>query len=290
MSVLNAYYDTRFSPVSPDFAHFLACAEAHRRLKGLQGLALRIVAPSFDTVLPQDVSIAEDEHVWRLNRLLLPMTAFLPSIVVTDVRRVPPRTLDVPLFPSSYPPRTDEDRRDASLPTVAHAMRYHGAGVDVQSFRATERARALVADMVRGRRYYTIILRTASSGDAEISNRDEWAKVYRSLTARGHAVFVILDSADPTSREAAYGIDWTVAHAATDDLDIRLALCEQAADNLGIIGGFATVLGYSKAAFKVFRVVADGVSQGNAPEFFQHHQRWMRAADTAENILASISA
>jgi hypothetical protein len=303
MQFLNVYYDMRIGPVTFDYANFLICAEGYRQSTGLQAIRLNLVAPGFRKMSPRDVALDDAEKLWRLNHILMRLPSLLPSVSRISLQYDIPETINYPIYPIHYVPMGQGQAVKPPPYLGVHVNEFHAAGRDVQPFRATDRARKLVGDITQGRRYLTISLRTSAFQPERNANLDEWFKVYAALTGRGFDVYVIPDFEDALTVRAACKFDWKIADFATYELDLRMALYERAVDNLCVNNGIATLLWYSKAPLKMFKMLTGGVGTttpefikdawgvefGESPKFLQSHQKWVWLDDNAENILGGLS-
>jgi len=308
MQLLHAYYDTRLAPVTFDYLSFLACADARRQSLNLPYIHLHIVAPAFRKKSPRDVAFDDAQKRWRVNHMLMRIPALVPTIMRLTLHNDVPDAIGLPTYPEIYPIRTkdelaNEEVRMMTPYLLAYVTQYYKHGLNVQPFRATDYARAMIGNIVGDEPYYTISLRTSHFQLPRNSRLDEWYKVYKAITAKGHKVYVIPDFEDMTSDRLAAQYDWTLADFATYEHDLRLALCERAIDNLSVSNGPAVLLGLSKAPVKMFKMLVDkinttsmdfiksstGVEVGGSPQFFQPNQKWIWLDDTAENILGTLS-
>ena len=297
---LHVYYDTRMAPVTFDFATFLVTAEAYRQSIEISSSYLYIVAPDFRFMSERDRTTEVAEKRWRVIHILAQLPKLIPA-----VRRVTWQTdlysqILYPNFPAVYPPPPGQA---VTFPYVAsHVMKAFKNGLDVQPFQATEHAKFLARSFTRGHDYVTITLRTSRFQPERNSNISEWYKVYKELSAKGYNVWVLPDFEDTFANKEAYALDWPIAHFAVGDLDLRLALYEDALDNLAVNNGICAILNFSKAPQKIFKVVTSGIKttdpdwvkktwvaeEGETPEIFQQNQKWIWKDDTASIVLSSL--
>lgn len=301
MSHLHVYYDTRYGPVTFDYALFLVCAEAQRQKSGLPFIDLNIIAPDYRQRSPRDLEISRDEKNWRVNHIHMRLPNLLPTVNRVALQKSIPSQILLPTFPSTYPPRTD---KDTSVPYIPkYITKYFLQGCDVQPFRASARALEISSKFTGATDYYTISLRTTEFQRIRNSRLDEWYEVYKYLKSNGFNVFVIPDFEDVTATQEAYLYDWTIAEFATHELDLRLALYSQAIDNLCVNNGIAHIMSFAKVPFKMFQMVTPGidttsesfifknagVSKDGSPLYFEPNQRWVWKDDKARNILEELA-
>jgi hypothetical protein len=148
----------------------------------------------------------------------------------------------------------------------------------------------------------TISLRTSQFQAVRNSNLKAWYKLSLLYKEKGIRVLVIPDFEDCFNERLAWKYDWDVVDFAAHDLDLRLALYEDASDNFTVNNGVVTTLFYSKCSFKMFNVGVPAlqttnekfiskhwqVEFGKTPRIFQENQEWIWQEDTLENLIAYI--
>ena len=304
MMALQAYYDTRFAPITFDYANFLVCAEAYRQSIKLPRINLHIVASSFRDISVRDVKFMSDEKLWRVNHILMRIPNLIPSISQITLYKTPPETISYPTFPSTYPPRTPEESLTVTPYLMDRVSKFHNLGCNVQPFTASNHAKKLIKDFTGDKPYFTISLRTSHFQVARNSRLEEWYKVYSALKESKFNVFVIPDFEDVLTNNEARKYDWKLAEFAAFELDLRLALYENAIDNLCVSNGTSTVAYYSSSPVKMFKILVDGinstsekalmysagVAKGTSPSFYKENQKWIWKDDTFENIMETLKA
>ncbi len=304
MMALQAYYDTRYAPITFDYANFLVCAEAYRQSINLPRINLHVVASSFRDISVRDVKFMNDEKFWRVNHILMRIPNLIPSISQVTLYKTPPETLFYPTFPSTYPPRTPEESLSVTPYLMDRVSKFHNLGCNVRPFKASNHARKLVKDFTSDKPYFTISLRTSNFQIERNSNLEEWYKVYSALKESSFNVFVIPDFEDILTKNEAKKYDWKLVEFAAFELDLRLALYENAIDNLCVSNGTSVIAFYSNSPVKMFKIVVDGitatsekslkyssgVARGNAPSFCKDNQKWIWEDDTFENIMATLKS
>ena len=299
---LPVYYDTRLAPVTFDFANFLINAEATRQLTPYTSIHLHIVAPEFRMASNRDHQTEASEKRWRVNHIVGQIPKLLPTVQKIELLYEVPKQILVPNYPPGYPNELEKHSGNFYSPLVMLGLFDQGA--KVQCFQSSEHAKRLVRTYTRGHPYVTISLRSSQFQVTRNSNLDAWYKFSKALEERGKKVLVIPDFDDCFNTRAAWKYDWTVADFAAHDLDLRLALYEDADDNFTVNNGVVTTLFYSKCPFKMFKVNMPGiqttaesfishhwqVKAGGSPKIFKDNQKWVWLDDSLENLMAHIDS
>lgn len=297
---LHVYYDTRLAPVTFDFATFLVNAEAHSQLVGTTSIYLYIIAPKFRMMSTRDVEYDDAEKTWRVHHILGQLPRVLPSVKRTILQRDSFNQISYPNYPVDYPPLQGSKNKFPYF--ASQVIKNYRSGLNVQPFRASEHAKFLARSVTRGHSYTTISLRTSKFQTTRNSNLDAWYQVYSRLTQAGKTVWVIPDFEDMLNDRKALQYDWKLAEFSAYDLDLRLALYEDAEDNLAVNNGVCSLLNFSLAPHKVFKIETQGIQAteaasilqlwgaepGQTPEIFQDNQRWIWQEDTFDNIMSQI--
>lgn len=297
---LHTYYDTRLAPVTFDYAVFLVGAEAYRQQIGVSSLYLYVVAPEFRHATPREHATELSEKRWRVKHILGQLPDLMPTVQRVTLQQDTFNQISFPNYPPAYPPRPGETIPIPYYPRVI--VKQFRAGCDVQPYTSSEYAKYLVRSATRGHEYFTITLRTNKFQTERNSNLQSWYEVYRELKSHGYKVWVLPDFEDTYGAREAYKYDWPIATFALDDLELRLALYEDAKNNLAVNNGICVLLTFSKAPHTLFKMLTEGIRTtsveyfkdnwmldvGEQPPFFQPNQKWVWEDDTVENILAAI--
>ena len=297
---LHVYYDTRLAPTTFDFTVFLVGSDAYRQSIGVTSSYIYIVAPEFRMTSKRDKTTEKDEKRWRVNHILAPLPSLIPSTLRVTVQMDVFNQISYPVYPPSYPPLSGQP---ASIPyTPDILLKFYDAGFDIQPLRACEHGKLLVRNITLGHNYYTITLRTTRFQSERNSTLDHWYRVYKELTSLGLKVWVIPDIEDVFGDKRAFRYDWQIADFAIYDLRLRMALYEDAEDNLFVSNGIGAILTFSKCPFKMFKVCNESFSStdteyferywqikpGESPRFFGNHQTWNWVDDEPESILKTV--
>src|SRR6185437_3078974 len=197
---LYAFYDLAVAPLTFDFLWFLVGAELRRWRNGLAAMEVVIVPGREEGLRREDPAYERfadpAARRLRINNILLPACAFLPSIVGAglagsrDAAARLARADGASVFPARYEPDLPSypDPREP-----LRAAREEGAAIGC--LRATPGDLRSIARWLAARgctgRVVTITLRHYAYGEARNSNVGDWIAFARSLDrSRYSAVFV----------------------------------------------------------------------------------------------------
>ncbi len=239
-------FDLGASPVTFDFATFLAGAEVERRRRGLDGIFVLFV-PGQHEGLRQELpayesAIDASRRQWRVRHVLVPLLAFLPSVrgyTICATREQAAATIphgSAALVPRDF--RVWLPRQPDKRLVHEHAS----AGVPIWPLlRATEHGRALVADFLEavcpGRRPLVITLRESPASVDRNSRIDEWREFVGGLDRRRFAPIFVHDTESPVPSTPPALAGETFCEAARWNLEVRMALYEAAWLNLAVMHG-----------------------------------------------------
>jgi hypothetical protein len=254
---LQFFYDLSSSPVTFDFASYLAAAEVERRLRKLKDInvifvlgpkaGVRRELPDYETAI--DVPTRQA----RLRNILVPMLAFLPSvksyavcasreqaeaIVTTDRSK---------LYPSDY--RVYLPRQPAKKVIFEHAR----AGLSIwPMLRATAAGKRFVGEFLareaKGRKAVVITLRNYDYSPERNSHNADWIAFANSLDPAVYAPIFVHDTETAMREPPADFGQHIVCHAASWSLEIRMALYEAAWLNMALMHGPMELCWYSEEA------------------------------------------
>lgn len=295
---LNAYYDTRRAPITFDFIYFLINAECYRQVGQLPAISLHIICHAFRNLSPRDQEYDDSEKIWRVHHIIGQIPKLLPTVREKSFRFEELKQVSLPSYPPYYPFHVGDSALRSYSPTVFRGL-HEEKGCQIQPFVASKHAKNLIRSYTKGRRYITISLRTTEFQTERNSNIEAWYKYSLAMRDSGVNVLVIPDFEDAFKERVAWKYDWEVVDFAAHDLDLRLALYEDAIDNLAVNNGVTALLFFTKCPFKMFKVAVPGVvttsteflkgnwdvDPGETPSFFQDNQRWIWQDDTVENLM-----
>lgn len=294
---LNVYYDTRYNPVTFDFSYFLVNADVYRQSTPATSISLHIVAADYRIASLRDQAYEISEKRWRVQHIIGQVPRLLPTVVNISFHYDLPKNVVSPSFPPNYPENYAEGLSSYYYPK--YFLHGYDQGAKVQPFKASEHAKHLVRNFTRGHEYITVSLRTSRFQTARNSNLTAWYKFSQAVKASGRRVLVIPDFEDVFHERLAWKYDWDIVDFASHDLDLRLALYEDAEDNFVINNGVASLLWFSNCPFKMFKLVTPQIwatskkylktsweiEPGNTPRIFGEHQKWLWDDDSVENLM-----
>lgn len=307
---LTAFYDLEVSPVTFDFADFLALAELARRRHGADTLHVVIVPAKAGEFRDDDSTFDSHNKRWRLHNVLLPCCALLPSSagITVCVSRSHAEALERvlhggPIFPEGY--TVARPRAGFMLSGIVAAA---ALGEEIPRFRATvqaaDYAKRWLAQHARGRRPVAITLREATHEPARNSNLRAWTGFARGLDSDTYLPVFIRDTErafEPAPPEL-HGL--LVCPFAPVNLDLRIALYEESWLNLMVPNGPGVIAWLSdRVRLLMFKMVTEdsnnanasylmsqGLQIGGQSPFATPHQRMVWEPDTLDVIEREFAA
>jgi len=262
---LQFFYDLAASPVTFDFASYLAAAEVERRQRKLGSINVVFVLGPKGGVrreLPDyEAAIDVSTRLARLRNILVPMLAFLPSvksyavcgsreqteaIIATDSNKI---------YPSDY--RVYLPRQPAKKEIFEHAR----AGLSIwPMLRATEAGKRFVADFLareaKGRKAVVITLRNYDYSPERNSRNADWIAFANSLDPSVFVPIFVHDTETSLRDPPGDFGQHVVCHAASWCLEIRMALYEAAWLNMALMHGPMELCWYNaEARYVLFMTV-----------------------------------
>jgi len=254
---LQFFYDLSASPVTFDFASYLAAAEVERRLRKLKEInVIFVLGPKAGVrkELPDyEAAIDVPTRVARLRNILIPMLAFLPSVksyAVCSTREQAEAIIAADrkrIHPSDY--RTYLPRQPAKKVIFEHAR----AGLSIwPMLRATDAGRRFVSDFLareaKGRKAVVITLRNYDYSPERNSRNADWIAFADSLDPTAYVPIFVHDT-ETSMREPPEDFgQHVVCHAASWSLEVRMALYEAAWLNMALMHGPMELCWYNEQA------------------------------------------
>ena len=254
---LQFFYDLSASPVTFDFASYLAAAEVERRLRKLKEInVIFVLGPKAGVrkELPDyEAAIDVPTRVARLRNILIPMLAFLPSVksyAVCSTREQAEAIIAADrkrIHPSDY--RTYLPRQTAKKVIFEHAR----AGLSIwPMLRATDAGRRFVSDFLareaKGRKAVVITLRNYDYSPERNSRNADWIAFADSLDPTAYVPIFVHDT-ETSMREPPEDFgQHVVCHAASWSLEVRMALYEAAWLNMALMHGPMELCWYNEQA------------------------------------------
>jgi hypothetical protein len=254
---LQFFYDLATSPVTFDFASYLAAAEIERRMRKLSAInVIFVLGPKAGVrkELPDyEAAIDVPTRLARMRNILVPLLAFLPSVrsyavcssreqaeslMASDRSRV---------YPSDY--RVYLPRQ----PAKKEIFEYARSGLSIwPMLRATDAGKRFVADFLareaQDRKAVVITLRNYDYSPERNSRNADWIAFADGLDP---AVFVPIFVHDTETAMRKAPADFgrhVVCHAASWSLEIRMALYEAAWLNMALMHGPMELCWYNEQA------------------------------------------
>ena len=279
--ILTCYYDLRFQPLTFDFVIFLAGANAYREQIKAIGLEIKIIYPDFKEREITTSLFKEDEELWKFQNIILKLPALLSKVISVNVSKEIPNLVTLPCYP---PPLSEIKSNALNYLHYSDALKdkyrfFHSLGfLKRKYFEYPEAFQCFVAptDSLKiiqekyGKNYITISLRTKLFQSLRNSNLQSWHAVCDCIASKGLQPIILPDFEDYFNAQSFKEMKHPVAHEAMLDLNLRMALYENAKHNLAVSGGASPLLLCSKVPHSIFKWVVPGISSCS-PE---HHRNF----------------
>lgn len=245
-SALQLFYDLSASPVTFDFASYLAAAEVERRLRKLKAInVIFVLGPKAgvrEELADYEAAIDVPTRLARLRNILVPMLAFLPSVksyAVCGSREQAEAIIAADrtrIYPDDY--RVYLPRQPAKKVIFEHAR----AGLSIwPMLRATDAGKRFVGDFLareaKGRKAVVITLRNYDFSPERNSRNADWIAFANGLDPAVYLPIFVHDTETSMRRPPADFGQHVVCHAASWSLEIRMALYEAAWLNMALMHG-----------------------------------------------------
>lgn len=244
-SVLTAVYDLAVGPVSYDFVVFLVKADMARRKAKADKLHV-VIVPYADGVagMFRDKTVLYDKHEmrWRLWNIVIPACQLMDASVTlaTDWAQVESMRTDA-VWPQDWRHQTLKNRRHL----VGDIIAEHAKGTYVPMLQASPAARRAVRDRWDLTRTTPLVTMTMRKTYFDGRNTDdtEWWPAKNMISAGGYQVVVLRDVSEALLDGGGYG---------EYNLDLRMALYQEAALNLQANNGAASLCWFSDKPYRMF--------------------------------------
>ena len=279
--ILTCYYDLRYQSKNFDFAIFLAGANAYREQIKAIGLEIKIIYPDFEERANATNLYKENEELWKFQNIILKLPALLSKVVSVNVSKEIPNLVALPCYP---PPLTEVKSNALNYLNYSDALKdkyrfFHSLGFlrrkffeypeAFQCFAAPTDSLKIIQEKY-GKNYITISLRTKLSQSLRNSNLQSWHAVCDYITSKGLQPIIIPDFEDYFNAQSFKEMKRPVAHEAMLDLNLRMALYENAKHNLAVSGEASLLLLCSKVPCSIFKWVVPGISSCS----LEHHRNF----------------
>lgn len=271
-----AFYDFSVSPYSYDFVQFLAAA----RGMGCEHVVFVPGNRAYQKCSPY-------EQRFRMRNLLKPLAKLAGGYTVCESRLEASQMGDA-TWPLGY--TVDKPVHGHMLGQVLRLGR-------ARFLKASPEATKAVKTFLAGRRPVTITIREQAIKAPRNSNIPAWIEVAGWLKDRGLDPLFVPDTAHP---DRDFGFD--SYKPASQDVDLRLALYEQASLNLGVNNGPMALCSFSKNPYRIFKMQTEACPETSAAFLKANSfpvgaqfpwktadQRVIWEDDTAENIIGALA-
>jgi len=267
--LLHVYYDTRYAPVTYDFATYLVTADAVRFFNNFKKIFIHIHSPDYRNLTEREIAYTNVEKKWRSNNIFKGVTSVLPNIDGIEYSNLKPDNILSPYFPDTYPPK--DDKTFGSIPYLYTALStFRNLDYDLKPYRADELSIYYVKNIFEDKvPDFTITLRSSNQQIARNSNLAIWHEIYINLTNKGFRVVVIPDLEDITSNKMASKYDWDLFLPAVFDMQIRMALYSITKNNFCVLNGVIVPLIHSPYPYTVFKPLVNGINQTTEKWLFE---------------------
>lgn len=279
--VLHAVYDLSSSPPTYEFLTFIAEAEKYRSENGYSRMDVIFQPGEQDGFRRDNLPPDAIERHAMLRRICIPtcwMTGTVRDVRVLSVRQ----NIDGDVFPVGW---------SNQHPRSHYGIRFMKDGH--RCLRATEASRREIARQYP-MRYATITIRQAEYWPARNSRLPSWIAAARWFASRGIRPVIVPD----THGSDLPGFD--NCRAAALDVDLRMALYEGAALNVGVSNGPMAMCILSDAPYMIFKMLSDCDSPATKVAFLEAHGmrvgdqfsvngRLIWADDTEEVVIQSLN-
>lgn len=229
--VVTAVYDLMVCPPTYDFISFLCEAERYRLEIGAEAIDIVIQPGPVDGFREDVLPDSNASRVGMLYRVVMGACRLLPSVRNVEVLKMRKRVEGADIFPVGY-------LKDPSIQN--YGVSFFPSAMPVIS--STKSARKAIKF---DKPYVTITLRESSHWPQRNSQRKEWERAARRIENLGYAVVWVPDVESADANQYSW------------DIDLRLALYEKAAINLGINNGPMCMLFYANAQYLIFKMVTE---------------------------------
>jgi hypothetical protein len=240
---LTAFYDLAVGPVSFDFVTFIVKAEIARRNAGASHLHVVIVPDPKGPGGMRDKSQFYDQHEgrWRLHNICIPACALIGATVTLaqDWRHAGLLVGGEYVWPPDYDHQTLANRRHL----VGDLITWSRAGAEIPRLSASPHARRKVREIfARKHPVVTMTLRNTYLADRN-SNYMEWLTAAKHICSKGFETLIIKDTGAALSDGFGF---------AELNLDLRMAMYQEAKLNLQANNGAASLCWFSDRPYRMF--------------------------------------
>lgn len=276
--MLTAFFDMRKLPVNSDFFYFMTSATMAAQAAGCESFRVIVVPGAFGGFRDDQKYAASDLH-WRYRSLILGATKVFPACAglltarsLDEARALEKLAAGGPGYPGGYAVDHPEAAYLAGLfLPIAEAAK---AGKTIPATRASDGARAFVrerlAKLAEGREVLTISLRECPYKTVVNSDPEAWADVVRQIGPERFKIVLVRDTHQVWGAPFGNALDDLPQFPeAALDVDVRMALYEQAYLNLWTANGASFGIGAFNPAIRFLQFKNIGAHQAHRPEYFR---------------------
>lgn len=290
---LTAYYDLAVGPVSYDFVQFLVRAMLEQQERGCERLHVVIVpdARGVDGMFRNKLHLydAEEKH-WRLWNICIPACRLARASVTLASDWPQARALaSAELWPADWDSQSLKNKAHMWGPLVWASR----AGRQIPKLKASAHARRSVREWFArySKPVITMTVRNSNYEPARNTDMQAWRPIAEALRQQ-YEVIMVGDTADALIQGRGY---------AELNLDLRLALYQEATMNVQTHGGAAMLCWFSDAPFIMFDAAApydewldlwkdQGINFGDQLPWTANHQRIVWGGIQASQIMDAARA
>jgi hypothetical protein len=261
---VTAVYDLTASPITYDFAYFLASAELFARKNKKSTFRVLFVPRNDDFIVEKEYRLAVDEEnmKWRFENIILPMMSIYPACIGHSILSQRSDVSEAIKGKFLYPEFYSESFFvvDFFRDVYASKNKIFGFSASTQGKRYIESWKE--SNKITGK-IVTITLRRYNYEAIRNSNIDEWVKIAKFIKEKGFTPVFIPDTETCFEHDPRLD-DFIVFDAPCWNLGIRMALYEEVDLNLFTSNGTATIAQLSrKTASIIMKHVVPGSMQAN---------------------------
>jgi hypothetical protein len=308
--VLYAYYDLNVSPLSYDFIGYLVVAELYRRQNGYSRMHLVIVP--FEEGLGQwnHTLLGNDHTMWRLTNIVIPLSRVIPSCSGFTFCSSRQQAADMyasvaadpgSIYPAGYTVEDPVEKHHTGW-SLIEANRGENLQFVEPVGEAKNYARQWIEQHAEGKKCVVLTLREARFTHANNSSPRVWGEFAQWLKQEGYFPVVLRDI-DTALKKPPRGFEGiTFAPESVFNLELRLALYEEAYACAFVANGPAQVCFYNKNVRFLYMVTGDwldqkptpferiGIGFDTTPPFANKFQRWIWKEQETQTLIDEFQA
>ncbi len=298
--VVDAVYDLNHHPISYDISFFLQASEIYRKKQHANDLQITIVWPQDIDNMPgvskeADAAVDAAARAFRINHICGQMAELMPSKGVTHIRTQSQQAdmrLRKGLNVLPYPLERDHHTAYFRAVMADHElMTGFSASIDAHRY-----IRTWLEPLRANRKVITVTLRQYAFDVERNSNIEAWAEFLEPLDKREYAIVIVPDTDHIEEFKASKLKVYPSFEPVCFDVDLRLALYEQAFLNMFINNGPCVAATLDKNVnYLMFKIITPSVPHctedfirwsgfeiGENPPYAGPYQKWVWEDDTVD--------